>query len=128
MEGLEQPIRIMLVEDHAPFRRAMAALLSRQPDLEVVAQAGSREEARRNAASVGVDVAVLDFGLPDGNGVDVIRDLRQAGTGAAVMILSNTLDPTNLEEATEAGANEILAKFATPDEIVDAIRRIGVGE
>ncbi len=42
MEGLEQPIRIMLVEDHAPFRRAMAALLSRQPDLEVVTQVGSR--------------------------------------------------------------------------------------
>jgi DNA-binding NarL/FixJ family response regulator len=69
----------MQVEDHTPFRRAMAALRSRQPDLEVVAQAGSREETRRNAASVGVAVAVREVGLPDGDGVDVILDLRRAG-------------------------------------------------
>ena len=121
------PVRVMLVEDHAAFRRAMAFLIGQQPDLEVVAQAGSLEEARRHAASVSFDVAVLDLGLPDGDGVDVIRDLRQAGSGAAVMILSNTLDPTNLQRATDAGADEILAKFATPDEIVGAIRRLGSG-
>ena len=121
------PVRVMLVEDHAAFRRAMAFLIGQQPDLEVVAQAGSLEEARRHAASVSFDVAVLDLGLPDGDGVDVIRDLRQAGSGAAVMILSNTLDPTNLQRATDAGADEMLAKFATPDEIVGAIRRLGSG-
>ncbi len=93
----------------------------------MVAQAGSLEEARRHAASVSFDVAVLDLGLPDGDGVDVIRDLRQAGSGAAVMILSNTLDPANLQRATDAGADEMLAKFATPDEIVGAIRRLGSG-
>ena len=121
------PVRVMLVEDHAAFRRAMAFLIGQQPDLEVVAQAGSLEEARRHAASVSFDVAVLDLGLPDGDGVDVIRDLRQAGSGAAVMVLSNTLDPTNLQRATDAGADEMLAKFATPDEIVGAIRRLGSG-
>ncbi len=126
-EDFAGPVRVMLVDDHAPFRRAMAFLVGRQPDLEVVAQAGSLEEARRHAASVSFDVAVLDLGLPDGDGVDVIRDLRQAGSGAAVMILSNTLDPTNLQRATDAGADEILAKFATPDEIVGAIRRLGSG-
>ena len=121
------PVRVMLVEDHAAFRRAMAFLIGQQPDLEVVAQAGSLEEARRHAASVSFDVAVLDLGLPDGDGVDVIRDLRQAGSGAAVMVLSNTLDPTNLQRATDAGADEMSAKFATPDEIVGAIRRLGSG-
>jgi DNA-binding NarL/FixJ family response regulator len=118
----------MLVEDHVPFRRAMATLLSRQPDLEVVAQAGSLEEARRNAPSVSIDVAVLDLGLPDGNGVDVVEDLRQVGSGTAVMILSNNLDPTTFERATEAGADEFLTKFATPGEILGAIRRIGARE
>ena len=127
MEDREGPVRVMLVEDHAAFRRAMAFLIGQQPDLEVVAQAGSLEEARRHAASVSFDVAVLDLGLPDGDGVDVIRDLRQAGSGAAVMVLSNTLDPTNLQRATDAGADEMLAKFATPDEIVGAIRRLGSG-
>ena len=126
-EDREGPVRVMLVEDHAAFRRAMAFLIGQQPDLEVVAQAGSLEEARRHAASVSFDVAVLDLGLPDGDGVDVIRDLRQAGSGAAVMVLSNTLDPTNLQRATDAGADEMLAKFATPDEIVGAIRRLGSG-
>jgi two-component system, NarL family, response regulator DevR len=54
-------VRVMLVEDHADFRRAMASLLGRQPDLEVVAQAGSLGEARRQAALVGCDVAILDL-------------------------------------------------------------------
>ncbi len=59
--------RVMLVEDHADFRDLMAAFLGREPDLEVVAEAESLAEARSYAKAVGIDVAVLDLGLPDGN-------------------------------------------------------------
>jgi DNA-binding NarL/FixJ family response regulator len=118
------PVRVMLVEDHLPFRRATASLISREPDLKVVAEAGSLGEARRQAASVDFDVAVLNLELPDGNGADLTGALRQASSGAAVMILSNGLDPGNLERAMQAGADEILAKFATPEEIFGAIRRL----
>ena len=120
--------RVMLVEDQADFRRLMSAWLAREPDLEVVAQAGSVVEARNQAAMVSFDVAVLDLGLPDGDGVDLIAELRGANPGAAVLVLSASLDPTSLERAAEAGADEILDKFATPDEVVDTIRRLGTGE
>ena len=125
-QGLQT--RVMLVDDHADFRRLMTAMLHRQPDLEVVAQAGSMAEARNQAAAAEYDVVVLDLGLPDGNGVDLIEDVREFNAGAAVLILSASLHPTNLERATEAGADEILDKLATPGEIVATIRRLGTGE
>jgi DNA-binding NarL/FixJ family response regulator len=118
----------MLVDDHADFRHLMTALLGRHPDLEVVAQAGSLAEARSHAVAVKYDVVVLDLGLPDGNGVDLIGDMREFNADAAVLILSASLHPTNLERATEAGADEILDKLAAPGEIVGTIRRLGTGE
>ncbi len=61
-------IRVLLVEDHAAFREALAFLLNREPDLEVAAQAGSLAEARKALPQGGFDVAVVDLGLPDGDG------------------------------------------------------------
>ena len=117
--------RVMLVDDHADFRRLMTAMLGREPDLEVVAQAGSLAEARDHAAAAKYDVVVLDLGLPDGNGADLIGDVREFNAGAAVLILSASLHPANLARATEAGADEILDKLSTPGEIVGTIRRLG---
>ncbi len=118
----------MLVDDHADFRRLMTAMLSRQPDLEVVAQAGSLAEARNVTAAVKYEVVVLDLGLPDGNGVDLIGDVREFNAGAAVLVLSASLHPTNLERAAEAGADEILDKLVSLGEIVATIRRLVTGE
>ena len=115
----------MLVEDQTDFRHLMATLLGRQADLEVVAQVGSLAEARRHAAKVEFDVAVLDLGLPDGNGADLIAELRRASPGAGVLILSASLDAKNLEKATQAGADGMLDKLSSPNEVVDAIRRVG---
>jgi DNA-binding NarL/FixJ family response regulator len=115
----------MLVEDHADFRDLMAAFLGREPDLEVVAEAESLAEARSYAKAVGIDVAVLDLGLPDGNGADLIADFRDANSGVAVLVLSASLDSNSHERATEAGADEILDKLASPTEVVGAVRRLG---
>jgi DNA-binding NarL/FixJ family response regulator len=117
----------MLVEDHPDFRDLMADLIGRQADLEVVAQAGSLAEARNHAAAVSFDVAILDLGLPDGNGADMIADLRGINPGVSVLVLSTNLDPKSLERATQAGADEILDKFATPGEVLGTIRRLGGG-
>ncbi len=127
-EDLATRTRVMVVDDHADFRGLMTALLGREPDLEVVAQAGSLAEARSHAAALRFDVVVLDLGLPDGNGADLIGDVREFNAGAAVLILSASLRPTNLERATEAGADEILDKLATPGEIVSTIRGLGTAE
>ena len=120
-------VKVMLVEDHPDFRRLVARLVEREPDLEVVAQAGSLEEARPLAASVGCDVAVLDIGLPDGSGADLIAELRELCPGSAALILSATLDPANLAQAKEAGVEEVLDKSAGPAEVIGAIRRLGNG-
>ena len=115
----------MLVEDHADFRDFMVVLLGREPDLEVVAQAGSLAEARNSVEGVRFDVVVLDLGLPDGNGADLIADLRGTNPGAAVLVLSASLDPRSLERANEAGADEIMDKPASPAEVLGTIRRLG---
>jgi DNA-binding NarL/FixJ family response regulator len=118
-------IRVMLVEDHADFRRLVARWVDREPDLEVVAEAESLEKARRLAASVGCDVAVLDMGLPDGNGADLVAEVRELCPGSASLILSATLDPASLARAKEVGAEEVLDKFAVPAEVIEVIRRLG---
>jgi two-component system response regulator DevR len=120
-------VRVMLVEDHAGFRRLVAGLVDREADLEVVAQAGSLEEACGRIASEGCDVAVLDMGLPDGFGSDLIAGLREVCPGSAVLVLSASLDAANLAKVKDAGADEILDKFGDPAEVVGAIRRLGVG-
>ena len=125
MEDLAPRVSVMLVEDQADFRHLIATLLGRQPDLDLVAEAASLAEARTHAATKEVDVVVLDLGLPDGTGTDLISELRADSPGTAVLILSASLNPEALAMATEAGADEILDKFATLDEVVDTIRYLG---
>lgn len=122
---LSKTVRVILVEDHAAFRRSLAFILDREPELEVVAQAGSLAEAREHAWATGFDVAVTDLGLPDGEGTDLIQTLHETNPDAAVLVLSASLDRKNLVVAREAGAAEVLDKFATPGEIVAAVRRLG---
>ena len=114
-----------LVEDHAAFRHVMRVLLAREPNLEMVAQAESLDEARQHCTSVEFDVVVLDLSLPDGNGADLIVDVREANPAVGVLILSASLDPTSLQRVTLAGADEILDKLASPTEIAGAIRHLG---
>ena len=124
-EDLATLTRIMLVDDHPDFRDLMVTLLESQPDLEVVAQAGTMAEARSQAATSIFDVVVLDLGLPDGNGADLIGELREASPGGAVLIMSASLHPTNIERAMREGADEVLDKLSPPAEVVGTVRRLG---
>jgi DNA-binding NarL/FixJ family response regulator len=115
-------IRVMLVEDHAVFRQALSLFLDRQPDIEVVAQAGSLAEARQCLG--GVDVMVLDIALPDGDGIELISELRKLNSDASVLVLSATVDPAYPERALEAGADAVLSKMYAPMRIADEIKRM----
>jgi DNA-binding NarL/FixJ family response regulator len=117
--------RVMLVEDHADFRGLMEVLFGRQPDIELLAQAGSLAEARDRAARLELDVAILDLGLPDGSGADLITDLRRDGNEVRVLILSASLDPEGIEKARSAGADEILDKLTPVEEVLATVRRLG---
>jgi two-component system response regulator DevR len=116
-------IRVMHVEDHAGFRDLMKNLLDSQSDMEVVAQAGTLVEARTWAASSEIDVAVLDLSLPDGNGLDLIPDLRRANPNVGVLVLSANLDPAGPERAP--GADEILDKLAPIEAVLNSVRELG---
>jgi DNA-binding NarL/FixJ family response regulator len=116
-------IRVMIVEDHPDFRDLMEILLARQSDIKLVAQAGSLAEARNHAVRLEFDVAVLDLGLPDGDGVDLIADLRRANPEVGVLVLSASLDTASMERAAEA--DEIMDKLAPLDEVLGTLRRLG---
>jgi DNA-binding NarL/FixJ family response regulator len=118
--------RVMLVEDHLSFRQSLAALLSREPDLEVVAQAGSLAQARQ-MLDTPLDVAVLDLSLPDGDGRDLIGELRRRNAGISILVLSVMLGPGHLEEVLKGGADAVLHKVASPATIVEEVRRLAGG-
>ena len=122
-------VRILLVEDHASFRQPLAFVLAREPDLAVVGQAGSLAEARRAMADLGdVDVALVDLGLPDGDGVELIRELRAANPRGKAVALTESGDDAAAGRAVEAGAVGALRKSCSVAEILAAVRRAGAGE
>lgn len=120
----------MLVDDHTSFRLPLAIVLEREPDLEVVAQAGSLAEAREILAGKEpkMDVVLVDLNLPDGSGVDLIGDLRDARPDAAALVLSAHSDPSQLARAIEAGARGIAHKSTSPLEVVESLCRLYAGE
>src|SRR4028119_1413261 len=120
--------RILLVEDHASFRQTLAYIFDGEPDFEVVAQAGSLAEARRTAVGVGADLGVIDLTLPDGEGVELIRDLREANGDFAALILTASVDKTEHARAVEAGAAGGVHQSAAVDEVLEATRRLAAGE
>ena len=124
------PIRLLLLDDHLAFRQPLAFMLEREPDLTVVAQAGSLAEARQALADgVGaIDVALIDLQLPDGNGVEIVREMRAASSFGHALVLTADPDKIRHARAIEAGACGVIGKTAHLADIVEAIRRVHAGE
>jgi len=120
--------RLLLVEDHASFRQTLALVFDQEPDFEVVAQAGTVAEARLVMADREADLAVVDLSLPDGEGVELIEDLRESNPHFAALVLTASLDRAEHARAVEAGAAGVLHKSADVDEILDSTRRLAAGE
>jgi DNA-binding NarL/FixJ family response regulator len=120
-----RPLRVMLVEDHGTFRQALAFMISHEPDLEVVAQAGSLAQARGALVDGRLDVVVLDLALPDGDGSDLIDELRQSNPGVSVLVLSAAIGLGDLDEVAKAGADTVLDKIESLPTIAEEVRRLG---
>jgi DNA-binding NarL/FixJ family response regulator len=118
-------LSVLVVDDRADFRQAFAGLLDGQPDLQVVGQAGSLAEARHMLE--GVDVALLDRGLPDGDGLKLMRPLREANPNARVLVMSATAELRHPEDALEAGADGVIDKVGPFERAFSAIRGNGGG-
>jgi DNA-binding NarL/FixJ family response regulator len=122
----EDETRVLLVEDHIAVREALAAAFEREPDIRIAGQAGTLAEARELLADV--DVAILDLGLPDGEGTDLIADLRKVSRTAQAIILSATLDRAEAARAVGRGAAGVLPKTAGLHQVVGAVRKLRAGE
>ena len=123
----EVGVRVLLVEDHAAIREALASSFEGE-GFEVVGQAGSMADARRMLEEHPIDVALIDLGLPDGYGAELIKELREAHPHAQALVLSASLDHTNVARAVERGAAGVLSKTAHLEEVVQAVRRLRAGQ
>lgn len=121
-------IRVLLVEDQAMVRGALASLLGLEPDIEVVGEAASGHEALRVALETRPDVVLLDIEMPGGDGITAGADIREALPGCQVMILTTFGRPGYLRRAMEAGAVAFLVKDSPARELAAAIRRVRAGE
>lgn len=127
---MSEEIRVMLVDDHVSFRQPLAFMLGWEPDISIVAQAGSLAEARDLLleADSPVDVAIVDLDLPDGIGLGVMDVLRDVHPHAVVLILSAHSDEGRRARAIDAGAASVMHKSSPVEEILDAIRRLWQGD
>ena len=120
--GRPRAARILLVDDHTTVRHAIAAMFEHEPDLHVVAQAASLAEARTMLHDI--DIAILDLGLPDGYGADLISELRDVNPDAQALVLSASLDPAEIPRARDSGAALTLDKIADLNKLADAVRQL----
>lgn len=124
------PIRLLLIDDHAAFRQPLAFMLEREPDFQVAAQAASLDEARKLPASVRgeIDIALVDLHLPDGDGTEIIREMRAADSAGHALVLTADTDKLHHAQAIEAGAVGVITKSSQLPDVFRAIRRAHAGE
>jgi DNA-binding NarL/FixJ family response regulator len=119
-------LRVLLVDDHASVRQAIANAFRSEDDFEVVAEVGSLKEARQMLEQI--DVAIIDLALPDGYGGDLITELRERNPDAQALVLTASPDRAEVARAVESGAGAVVSKAASLEEVVTDVRRLRAGE
>jgi two-component system response regulator DevR len=121
-------IRVFLLDDHEVVRAGLRELLEHDGDIEVIGESGSALEASRRIPALHPDVAVLDARLPDGNGIDVCREVRAVDPTIKGLILTSYEDDEALFAAIMAGAAGYVLKQIRGTDLVDAVRRVASGQ
>ena len=126
--GGETITRVMIVDDHEVVRRGIVEVVDRADDLQVVAEAGTVEDALLRATLVKPDVLLVDLQLPDGTGIEVIRSALAADPHVKAIVLTSFDDDEALNEAVAAGARAFLLKTVRSGEINDVVRAVAQGK
>lgn len=121
-------IAVLLVDDHEVVRVGLRFLLSREPAIEVVGEAGTAAEAVEQAVRLTPDVVVMDVRLPDGNGVEACREIRNADSTIRVIMLTSHADEDAVFHSIIAGASGYLLKQIRGDELVRAVEAVASGQ
>lgn len=120
-------IRIILVDDHALFRKGLVFLLTQEPDLQVVAETDNGLQAAELAAQCPADIVLMDLDMPVMNGLQALIQIRQQQPHLPVLILTVTEEVSQLRQCLAAGANGYVLKNTDSDFLVAAIRRVVCG-
>lgn len=121
-------IRVVVCDDHHLVARAVALLLGAQPDIEVVGVAGTVAEVRDLTAALRPNVVLMDYALPDGDGVTATAAIKASQPDVNVVMLTSFLDEDVLVAAIEAGCSGYVTKHKGPEELVTAVRLAAGGE
>jgi two-component system, NarL family, response regulator DevR len=119
---------VFLLDDHEIVRRGLQDLLEMEDDLTVVGEAGTADEALRRIPAVAPDVAVLDIRLPDGDGIEVCREIRSRHPEVRCLILTSFADDEAMMSAVMAGASGYVLKQVKGSDLVEGVRRVARGE
>jgi two-component system, NarL family, response regulator NreC len=126
-EPAESTVTVILADDHEVVRDGIRMILEGEPDLEVVAEVGDAESARRRTSGLKPDVLVLDLNMPDGSSLRVIPAIREASPGTAIVALTMQDEPAFAREAFRLGATGYVVKRAAASELIQAIREALAG-
>ncbi|MGW1680486.1 response regulator [Saccharopolyspora sp. NPDC002376] len=121
------PVSVLLVDDHEVVRRGLRDLLDTEEDVAIVAEAGGVGEALVRAQATGPDVAVIDMRLPDGDGLELCRRLRELPDPPYCLVLTAFDDEAALVGAINAGASGYLLKQVRGQDLVNAVREVAAG-
>lgn len=125
---MTEPFRVFLVDDHAVFRSGVRAELGREADIEVVGEAGGVAEAVSGIESTKPDVVLLDVHMPDGGGVEVIRQVAAIRPGQKFLALSVSDAPEDVVQIVRAGARGYVTKSISGEDLIDAVVRVNEGD
>ncbi|HEY8236926.1 MAG TPA: response regulator transcription factor [Gaiellaceae bacterium] len=125
---MADPIRVLIVDDHAVIREGLRAFLELQDRMEVIGEAGDGREAIEEAERLRPDVILMDLVMPRLDGVEAMRELHEQVPAARVIVLTSFLDDERLVPALRAGAAGYLLKNVEPQELARAIRLADAGE
>ncbi len=127
MSADPKPIRVLFVEDHQLLADALAAMLSREPDMQVVGIAGTVADAKIMAREQ-LDVVLMDYRLPDGTGAEATRAIKARWPAARIVMVTALTDDETLLESIQAGADGYLTKDRAAEDVVTAVRAAHAGE
>lgn len=117
-------IRILIVDDHPAVREALALRIARQPDMEICGEAADMNEALRLVSETQPDLAVIDISLKNGNGIDLIKRIKDRASDVRMLVWSMHSESLYAERALRAGALGYINKDQATDKIIDALRRV----